>query len=31
MAKKEKRFIFAAVLFAALLGTGTTVSAMHIM
>ncbi|MCI9080010.1 MAG: energy-coupling factor ABC transporter permease [Lachnospiraceae bacterium] len=31
MAKREKRIIFAAVLFAAVLGTNTTVSAMHIM
>ncbi len=31
MAKKEKKIIFAAVLFAAVLGTGNAVSAMHIM
>jgi len=31
MAKKEKKIIFAAVLFAAVFGTGTAVSAMHIM
>lgn len=31
MTKKEKRSIFAAVLFAAVFGMGTTASAMHIM
>lgn len=31
MTKKEKRSIFAAVLFAAVFGTGTAASAMHIM
>ena len=31
MDKKEKRIIFAAALFAAVFGTGTAVSAMHIM
>ncbi len=31
MVKKEKRIIFAAVVFVLIFGTGTTVSAMHIM
>ena len=31
MVKSEKRIIFVAILFAAVFGTGTTASAMHIM